>query len=126
MTSFMGAKFTASKEALAPILTEAGRRGLVFLDTLASPRSTVMELGPETGATVAQAQIVIDATPTAEAIDAALASLEEQARKSGGAIGIASALPVTVERLEQWTGQLTSKGIALVPVSAVVKRSNPS
>jgi polysaccharide deacetylase 2 family uncharacterized protein YibQ len=126
MTSFMGAKFTASKEALAPILTEAGRRGLVFLDTLASPRSTVMELGPETGATVAQAQIVIDATPTAEAIDAALASLEEQARKSGGAIGIASALPVTVDRLEQWTGQLTSKGIALVPVSAVVKRSNPS
>lgn len=126
LTNYMGAKFTASEDALAPVLTEAARRGLVFLDNGASPRSLVGRLGPETGASVARAELVIDATPDPAAIDAALARLEEQARRDGMAIGVASALPVTVERIEEWAGHLTAKGIALVPVSAVVKRSNPS
>lgn len=126
VTSYMGAKFTASEEALAPVLTEIGRRGLVFVDNASSPRSLVSKLGPETGAVTARAELVIDATPSAADIDAALARLEEKAKREGAVIGFASPLPVTIGRLEQWAGQLTSKGIALVPVSAVVKRFNPS
>lgn len=126
LTNLMGAKFTASEEALAPILTETGRRGLVFLDNGTSPRSLVPQLGPESGTAVARAELVVDAVPDAGAIDAALARLEEVAHREGAAIGVASSLPITVERIESWAGQLTSKGIALVPVSAVVKRSNPS
>ena len=126
LTNYMGAKFTASEEALAPVLTEVARRGLVFLDTGSSPRSLISKLGPDAGALTARAELVIDATPSAEAIDAALIKLEDMARRQGGVIGVASALPVTLSRIEQWAGQLTAKGIALVPVSAVVKRSNPS
>jgi uncharacterized protein len=126
LTTYMGAKFTASEEALGPVLTEIGRRGLVFVDNGSSPRSLVSKVGPETGAITARAELVIDATPNAEDIDAALARLEEKAKREGAVIGFASPLPITVERLEQWAGQLTAKGIALVPVSAVVKRFNPS
>jgi polysaccharide deacetylase 2 family uncharacterized protein YibQ len=126
LTNYMGAKFTASEEALAPVLTEVARRGLVFLDNGSSPRSLISKLGPDAGALTARAELVIDATPSADAIDAALVKLEDIARRQGGVIGVASALPVTLQRIEQWAGQLTAKGIALVPVSAVVKRSNPS
>ena len=112
--------------ASAWALTETGRRGLVFLDNLSSPRSVIEKLGSETGAATARAELVIVTNPEAEAIDAALAKLEEQARREGAAIGVASALPVTIGRLEHWAGQLTAKGIALVPVSAVVRRTNPS
>jgi polysaccharide deacetylase 2 family uncharacterized protein YibQ len=126
LTSYMGAKFTASEASLAPVLTEVGRRGLVFVDNGASPRSLISKIGPETGTSTARAELVIDATPTAEAIDASLIRLEEQAKRDGAVIGFASPLPVTISRLEQWAGQLTAKGIALVPVSAVVKRFNPS
>jgi uncharacterized protein len=126
VTSYMGAKFTASEEALAPVLTEIGRRGLVFVDNGASPRSLVSKLGPEAGAVTVRAELVIDATPNADDIDAALVRLEEKAKREGAVIGYASPLPITISRLEQWAGQLTSKGIALVPVSAVVKRFNPS
>lgn len=126
LTNYMGAKFTASEEALAPVLTEVARRGLVFLDNGASPRSLISKLGPDTGTLTARAELVIDATPSAEAIDAALVKLEDLARRRGGVIGVASALPITLSRIEQWAGQLTAKGIALVPVSAVVKRSDPS
>jgi polysaccharide deacetylase 2 family uncharacterized protein YibQ len=126
VTSYMGAKFTASEEALAPVLTEIGRRGLVFVDNGSSPRSLVAKVGPESGVTTVRAELVIDATPNADDIDAALARLEEKAKREGAVIGYASPLPITISRLEQWAGQLTSKGIALVPVSAVVKRFNPS
>jgi polysaccharide deacetylase 2 family uncharacterized protein YibQ len=126
VTSYMGAKFTASEEALAPVLTEIGRRGLVFVDNGSSPRSLVSKVGPETGAVTVRAELVIDATPNADDIDAALIRLEEKAIREGAVIGFASPLPITISRLEQWAGQLTSKGIALVPVSAVVKRFNPS
>jgi polysaccharide deacetylase 2 family uncharacterized protein YibQ len=126
VTSYMGAKFTASEEALAPVLTEIGRRGLVFVDNASSPRSVVSKVGPESGATTVRAELVIDATPNAEDIDAALIRLEEKAKREGAVIGYASPLPVTIARIELWASQLTSKGIALVPVSAVVKRFNPS
>jgi uncharacterized protein len=126
VTPYMGQKFTASEEALAPVLTEIGRRGLVFVDNGASPRSLVSKLGPEAGAVTVRAELVIDATPNADDIDAALVRLEEKAKREGAVIGYASPLPITISRLEKWAGQLTSKGIALVPVSAVVKRFNPS
>jgi polysaccharide deacetylase 2 family uncharacterized protein YibQ len=126
LTPYMGQKFTASEEALAPVLTEIGHRGLVFVDNGMSPRSLVSKVGPQTGTVTARAELVIDATPNANDIDAALIRLEEKAKREGAVIGFASPLPVTISRIEQWAGQLTSKGIALVPVSAVVKRFNPS
>lgn len=126
VTPYMGQKFTASEEALAPVLTEIGRRGLVFVDNGMSPRSLVSKVGPETGTVTARAELVIDATPNADDIDAALIRLEEKAKREGAVIGFASPLPVTIARIEAWAGQLTAKGIALVPVSAVVKRFNPS
>lgn len=122
----MGEKFATSESALAPILTETARRGLVFVDATAMPGSIIGKIGPIFGASVERAELVVDATPNAQAIDAALAQLEERARRDGAAIGVASPYPVTLERLEQWVAGLPAKGIVLVPVSAVVKRSNPS
>ena len=64
--------------------------------------------------------MTIDATPTAVEIDRALARLEAMARERGVAVGIASALPVTIERMAQWAKAAESRGLALVPISAVV------
>lgn len=126
LTSFMGGKFLTSEAVLQPVLTEIGRRGLVYLDDGATPASLVSQLGAEAGAVTARAHLVIDAVPEEAAIQAALAELESRARRTGGAIGYASALPVTLEGLDRWVAHLAAKGIALVPVSAVVKLSKPS
>jgi uncharacterized protein len=126
VTNLMGAKFIGNEEALMPILTETARRGLAFLDTGVSPRSVVSKLATDSGASVARAEMVIDETPEAAMIDAALARLEDRARNEGSVIGVASALPVTLTSVERWAAGLNAKGISLVPVSAVVKLSNPS
>jgi uncharacterized protein len=68
---------------------------------------------------------VIDANPSPEAIEAALARLLDRARKRGSAIGVASASPISVELLARWANGLEAKGVALVPLSALMS-AHPS
>jgi polysaccharide deacetylase 2 family uncharacterized protein YibQ len=114
----MGAKLTADEAALAPLLREIGARGLVFLDDGSSPRSRIRAAAAGAKLPAARADGVIDGTPQAESIDKELAGLEELARKRGLAIGTASALPLTVERIARWARALEAKNIQLVPISA--------
>lgn len=126
LANFMGAKFAATEEALVPVLTEIGRRGLLFLDDGAAPRSLIEQLGPDLGAPVARAEPAIDASPQPADIDAALARLEDLARRRGGVIGTAGALPVSLARIEHWAKGLGARGVQLVPVSALVQRRAPT
>jgi polysaccharide deacetylase 2 family uncharacterized protein YibQ len=119
LSNFMGAKFTADPDALRPVLTETAHRGLLFLDDGASPRSLVTQLAGGLGLAAARSAVTIDAVPSPDAIDAALATLEDRARRDGSAIGVAGPLPVTLERIAKWAAALKSRGIALVPVSAI-------
>ena len=64
--------------------------------------------------------------PTPAELDAQLARLEARARERGFALGIGSALPVTIERVARWARTLESRGLVLVPVSAGVARRPPA
>ena len=74
---YMGARFTSTRDALAPILKDIADRGLIFADDGASARSLVAEVAKPLGLPAPRADIVIDATPTPQAIDGALAKLEQ-------------------------------------------------
>jgi uncharacterized protein len=63
---------------------------------------------------------VIDANAAPEAVDAALARLLDLAHEHGTAIGVVTASPSSVERLAQWANALESKGVGLVPLSALM------
>ena len=65
--------------------------------------------------------MVLDGTARAEAIDAELKRLEERARQNDLAIGTASALPITVDRIALWAKELDKAGIRLVPVSFAIE-----
>jgi polysaccharide deacetylase 2 family uncharacterized protein YibQ len=120
VVNHLGGKFTADPKEIAPILAEIAARGLGYLDDGSSPRS----VGPDVAATLAmpsaRADVVIDANPAPEALEAALARLLARARDHGAAIGVASASPTSVERLARWANGLESKGVALVPLSALM------
>jgi polysaccharide deacetylase 2 family uncharacterized protein YibQ len=126
ITNVMGARFTATDKALAPVLREAGKRGLLYLDDGSSPGSLAGRMAGTSNVPFAKAEVTIDATPTAAEIDRALARLEAMARERGVAIGIASALPITIARITQWAKSAESRGFALVPVSAVVTKAKAS
>jgi polysaccharide deacetylase 2 family uncharacterized protein YibQ len=123
VTSLMGARFTATDQALSPIIREVGKRGLIYFDDGASPRSVASQISGAANVAFAKADAVLDAVPTAADIDSALARLEAAARSRGVAIGAASALPVSIERIAQWAKAAEGRGIVLVPVSMVANRA---
>lgn len=116
----MGARFTASAADMGPILEEFGARGLGYIDDGGSNRSVAAQLAEANKVPFARASLMVDANPARTAILAALASLEDQALESGSAIGIVSALPISVQAVSDWARELDAKGIALVPASALM------
>ncbi len=123
ITNAMGARFTASEPALSPVLREAGKRGLIYLDDGSSQRSVAGQIAGTNNVPFAKADIVIDAVPTAADVDRALGRLETMARERGVAVGVASALPVSVERIVKWAKAAEERGVLLVPITAVARRT---
>ena len=117
----MGARFTASAADFSPIMEELGARGLGYLDDGSSNRSLASQLAGGNKVPFSRADLTIDANPSRQAILAALASLEAKALENGQAIGIVSALPISVTAVTEWSRELDAKGIALVPASALMK-----
>ena len=91
IANLMGARFTASEPALAPVLREAGKRGLLYLDDGSSQRSLASQIAGANNLAFAKADVVIDAVPTVADVDRALGRLETMARERGIAVGMASA-----------------------------------
>lgn len=126
IVSYMGARFTASEQALAPVLRDTAKRGLIYMDDGASSRSIAGQLAGSLNLPFAKADVVIDAVPTPVEIGRALARLEMQARDHGSAVGLATASPATVERIAEWAKQVESKGFVLVPVTMVAVKTKSS
>jgi polysaccharide deacetylase 2 family uncharacterized protein YibQ len=121
--NYLGGKFTADSRALSPVLAEIASRGLAYLDDGSSPRSVAREAGATLNLACAKADVVIDADPSPEAIEAALIRLEALARSQGGAIGVATARPASLERVARWSAALEARGVALAPLSAMMSRA---
>ncbi len=126
ITGAMGARFTASERAFAPILQETAKRGLIFVDDGANPRSVAARVAGSGNLPFAKADMVVDAVATPAEIDHALGRLEMAAREHGFAIGMASALPVSIERIAKWAKAAEGRGLQLVPITAVASKAKQS
>ncbi len=126
LVNYMGARFTATEAAITPIVREAARRGLIYFDDGSSPRSQASQIAGANNVAFAKADVVIDAVPSQADIDRALARLEQLARQRGSAVGIAGALPITIDRISQWTKAAEQRGILLVPISALANKPKSS
>jgi len=117
----MGARFTASAGDFGPVMEELGARGLGYIDDGSSNRSVSRQLASANKVPFARASLLVDANPARSSILSALASLEAQALEHGSAIGIVSALPISIQTISEWSSGLDGKGIALVPASALMQ-----
>ncbi len=119
--NYMGARFTSSAGDFEPLMEEIGTRGLGYLDDGSSNRSVAPQLSGRNQVPFGRGDTEIDTNPSRSAIMEKLADLEVKAAEKGYAIGIASALPVTIDAVTEWAEGLKSRGALLVPVSAIMK-----
>lgn len=126
LANYMGARFAGNEQAVTLLMRETAKRGLIYFDDGTASRSLSGQIASANGVPFAKADLVVDANATPGDIDAALARLEVIARERGSAIGAASALPLSIDRIAKWAKAAAARGIVLVPVSAVATRLKSS
>jgi polysaccharide deacetylase 2 family uncharacterized protein YibQ len=118
--NYMGARFAGDPAAMAALLRELGRRGLLYLDDGSAANGAVAPPATPGSAPLLRADLVLDADTTPAAIDARLDALAAAARAHGAAIATGSAFPVTIDRVAAFAKAAASRGIALVPITALL------
>lgn len=126
VTNYMGAKFVTSDGSVLPVLEEIKARGLVYLDDGAAAKSAAGQVATGIGLPFSVAQVQLDAVPVAEEVTRSLASLEAIAKERGLAIGVGSALPMTIDQVDKWVEGLAAKGILLIPITAAIRVQHQS
>jgi polysaccharide deacetylase 2 family uncharacterized protein YibQ len=117
--NLLGGRFMGEEMAIEPMLWRVARRGLMFFDSGASSSSVAITSARHVKAALATGTLTLDTVQTEGAIDTKLAELENAARQDGFAIGVASAYPVSLARLAEWTVSAEARGFQLVPLSAL-------
>ena len=118
----MGSRFTASREAIEPVLSELRSRGVMFVDARTTRFTVAARSADSLGTVRAFNNRFIDNTAAAESIDRQLEDLETLAKAVGFAVGIGRAYPVTIERVIAWSDLLAQKDIELAPITAAANR----
>lgn len=126
LVNYMGSKFTASEEALRPVLREVAKRGLIYVDDGGSARSLAAQIAGSQNLPFAKTDVVLDASPSPAEIDRALTRLQMAARDNGTAVGYASAGPAAIARIAAWAKTVESRGFVLVPISMVAVKAKSS
>ncbi|QXX74957.1 divergent polysaccharide deacetylase family protein [Methylovirgula sp. HY1] len=121
VANFLGGKFMSAAERFRPVLRELANRGLFYIDDGSSPRSLGLSLAKDVGLPAVHADLIIDATGDLDAIDANLTQLVTIAQAKGIAIGMASDLPTSLEKIAAFTKRAKAQGVLLIPLSAAVR-----
>ncbi|KAA0598920.1 divergent polysaccharide deacetylase family protein [Azospirillum lipoferum] len=121
VNNHMGSRFTADRAALAPVLAELHRRGLLWLDSRTTPNSAGIGLAQELKMPWVGRDVFLDNEETVTAVKAQLAKTEQVAKRQGYAVAIGHPHDATIEALASWLPDVQKRGFVLVPVSAVVR-----
>ncbi len=124
VTNYMGSKFTASESAMAPVFRQLRQRGVDFVYDGEARRSSLSNVANAEHLRWTTADRIVDAEPSASAIEEQLLHLEAFAIQNGTALGAGFSWPITIERFAKWTKTLSTKGYVLVPASEVLRSRN--
>lgn len=120
VTNYQGDRFATSAQASAPVVQALRRRGLVFVCSGIGQRTALSVEAQRANLPNTAADLVIDTSRQASAIDEQLLTLEGLAHENQSAIGAGFAYPVTMDQVGRWARDVNRRGYQLAPASAVL------
>ncbi len=120
INNHMGSGFTASRPGMSVVIAELKRRGLLFLDSRTTAASVGEALAADAGLPHATRNVFLDNVQTPTEVRTRLAELERIAKARGSAIAIGHPHEATLMVLREWLPGVAARGLALVPLSAIV------
>lgn len=110
-----GERFALLPDRLGALQQGLAMRGLLYLD----PRPGAAQPARAWGRTI---DLLLDEPATRGEIERKLEALERLARERGTALGYAGEpSPVLIERIAAWAGAVEGRGLALAPVTALIR-----
>ncbi|MGH7799068.1 MAG: divergent polysaccharide deacetylase family protein [Thermodesulfobacteriota bacterium] len=121
VSNHMGSKFTENTELMELILQEIKNKGLFFVDSKTSLRTTGLQVAKKLGMKAAERDIFLDeGSQRSDYIRSHVEKLINVSKEKGYAIGICHPYPDTVKVLSEVIPDI-QKEVEIIPVSGVVK-----
>lgn len=125
VNNHMGSRFTADADAMTLVLRKLAGKGLLFLDSRTVEQSAGVRIAAALGMPHGARNVFLDNERSADAILTQLEKAEAMARTRGQAIAIGHPHAQTIAALRDWIPAARRRGIALVPLSSLVKAPAP-
>jgi len=125
VNNHMGSRFTADADAMTLVLRKLAGKGLLFLDSRTAENSQGARIAAALAMPHGARNVFLDNERNADAILVQLEKAEAMARRRGQAIAIGHPHAQTIAALRQWIPDARRRGIALVPLSSLVKAPAP-
>ncbi|HXT05070.1 MAG TPA: divergent polysaccharide deacetylase family protein, partial [Casimicrobiaceae bacterium] len=122
INNHMGSRFTQDRAGMSVVMAEVKSRGLLFLDSVTIGRTVGAATAQPLHVPFAERNVFLDDEATIAGVTRQIAVLEQVARKHGTAIAIGHPHAATIDVLAQWLPKAASRGIAVVPLTSVVRR----
>ncbi|WP_296341454.1 divergent polysaccharide deacetylase family protein [Reyranella sp.] len=124
VNNHMGSRFTAFRPGMETVMRQFKTRGVMFLDSRTTAQSVGDQTAHEQGVPSIVRHVFLDDEETLDAVRRKLAETEAVARRQGFAVAIGHPHDVTLQALAEWLPTVQSKGLALAPSSAVLRKRN--
>ncbi len=122
INNHMGSRFTQDRAGMSVVMEEVKARGLLFLDSVTIGRTVGAATAEAMRVPAAERNVFLDDQATVAGVSRQIAVLEQVARKHGTAIAIGHPHEATLSVLAQWLPRAASRGVAIVPLTSVVRR----
>ena len=122
INNHMGSRFTADRARMDVVMGELKRRGLLWLDSKTTTDSVGSAAARAAGVPQIERDVFLDNTQSMPAIRNEMEQAIATAKARGSAIAIGHPHEATIAALKEMVPSLAARGVALVPVTEVLKR----
>jgi polysaccharide deacetylase 2 family uncharacterized protein YibQ len=124
VNNHMGSKFMTDEEKLVPVFRQLKKRGLFFIDSRTTRSSKTLSAAEKVHLTVASRRVFLDNDRDYQKIYQILMEVAEAPDGGAPLIVIGHPYPETIRAIRDASKVFREKGISIIPVSQLIKRTS--